>query len=127
MPTAPLPACLTPRCPGRGVHRGYCERHRRTTTQRGYGVRHQQARVGLWSTLPAPCGYCGVTIRDGETWVAAHRIDGAPSAGWMVAHGPCNERAKGDGGSKLGRTAPLDDPRAHFQPSPKRIDAAGRS
>lgn len=99
------------------MHRGYCDQHRRTTTQRGYGVPHQRERVRLWSTLPAPCGYCGVTIVDGETWVAAHRIDGVPSAGWMVSHGVCNERAKGtDGGAGLRRAAnhPLDDPRAQI-------------
>ena len=95
MPTAPLPACLEPRCPGRAVHRGYCARHRRSTTQRGYGITHQRARELLAATLPAPCGYCGLVIAPGAVWVAAHWIDGDPSAGWMVSHSVCNERAKG--------------------------------
>jgi hypothetical protein len=30
-------------------------------------------------------------------WVAAHVVDGDPSAGWVAAHAVCNERAKGRG------------------------------
>lgn len=65
-----------------------------TTTERGYGWPHQRARRRLARTLPTPCGYCGVLIRPGEPWVAAHRIDGDPKAGWIVAHPQCNEGAK---------------------------------
>ena len=94
MPTVVPVACSEPRCPGFAVHRGKCERHRQTTTERGYGRTHQQARESLGRTLPTPCGYCRVVVWRGELWVAAHRIDGDPTAGWMVAHPTCNERGK---------------------------------
>jgi hypothetical protein len=74
--------------------RGRCAQHRRTTTQRGYGLEHQRARRRLAATLPAPCGYCGRIVRVGEKWAAAHRVDGVASSGVMVAHPACNERGK---------------------------------
>lgn len=64
------------------------------TRERGYGRAHQAARRSLGRALPAPCGYCGAFVDPAEPWVAAHRIDGDPSAGWLVAHPACNERAK---------------------------------
>jgi hypothetical protein len=76
------------------VFRGRCAVHRQTTSERGYGADHQAARAQLEATLPASCGYCGVTIERGERWVAAHRVDGKPEAGYVVAHPVCNERAK---------------------------------
>jgi hypothetical protein len=48
----------------------------------------------LGRTIPAPCGYCGIVVQHGDRWVAAHRIDGNPAAGWMISHPDCNERAK---------------------------------
>jgi len=99
MPTAPLPACLMPCCPGRAVSHGYCELHRRTTSQRGYGLGHQQARDALRASLPAPCGYgCGRNLQPDGAWVAAHVVDGNPAAGWIASCPPCNERAKGGRG-----------------------------
>lgn len=86
--------CLVRGCPYDAVHRGYCELHRRTTSQRGYGAVHQGVRRALSATLPAPCGYCGAMLYPDEAWVAAHRVDGDPAAGWLVAHPMCNERAK---------------------------------
>lgn len=71
------------------------ERARGTREQRGYGVPHKRARAALGGHLPAPCGYCGRVIVPSSRWVAAHVVDGDPSAGWMVAHPDCNERAKG--------------------------------
>jgi len=56
-PTSPPAACLEPRCPDGAAERGYCARHRRTTTQRGYGIGHQRERT---AALPgARCEACG--------------------------------------------------------------------
>jgi hypothetical protein len=89
-------ACRVPRCSGYAVPRGRggCERHQETTTQRGYGLPHQRVRRELAATLPAPCGYCGKMLRLADDWVAAHRVDGNASAGYVPAHSACNERAK---------------------------------
>ena len=94
MPVAVPVACAVSRCPNAAVSdgRGRCVLHKQTMAQRGYGVAHQRARAAM--RLPAPCGYCGVVIRSGEHWVAAHVVDGDESAGWMVSHPICNERAK---------------------------------
>lgn len=95
--------CIEPRCPNL-TERTRCPEHERarqrgrarpTTTQRGYGSRHQSVREALSRTLPAPCAYCGATIRPGERWDAAHRVDGRPQFGYVVAHPACNQRAKG--------------------------------
>ena len=96
MPVAVPVACAVPRCPNAAAWdgRGRCDAHKQTMAQRGYGVPHQRAKERLRLTLPCPCGYCGVVIERGEAWVTAHVIDGQPSAGWMVAHPACNERAK---------------------------------
>ena len=50
--------------------------------------------MALAASLPAACGYCQVVIQPGEQWHAAHRVDGAPQYGYVVAHVGCNERAK---------------------------------
>lgn len=91
-----------PRCPyGALTDRTRCtdcerayQRSLGTTTQRGYGSAHQQAREQLRATLPAPCGYCGVVVQPDEDWDAAHVVDGHPEMGWCVAHPACNQRAK---------------------------------
>ena len=107
MPIAPLPACRESRCPNRAVDRGRCALHRRTTSQRGYGIGHQRARHTLRATLPAPCAYgCGRILRPDGAWVAAHVVDGDPSAGYVAACPPCNERAKGGGGVTGSKPAP---------------------
>lgn len=81
-----------------------CEQHalparaRASASDRGYGADHQRARRGLAALLKArgsvPCGYCGALIQHGQRWDAAHVIDGVPSAGYMIAHPVCNQRAK---------------------------------
>src|SRR6185369_12221439 len=90
--------CSEPGCPEFAEDRGRCRLHRRTTGQRGYGAEHQDARRSLEATLPRFCAYgCGTWLTAASSWVAAHVVDGDPSAGWAVACGPCNERAKRTG------------------------------
>lgn len=85
--------CIVCGQPGNGSR---CPRHQRPgTTARGYGTEHQAARADLARTLPAPCGYgCGTTLTPDGPWVAAHVIDGDPTAGWIASCRSCNERAK---------------------------------
>lgn len=71
------------------------DRRRGTATQRGYGPEHRTARAELRETLPDFCGYgCGTLLLPHGDWVAAHRIDGDASAGWLASCRRCNERAK---------------------------------
>lgn len=73
-----------------------CPAHARPTSRetRGYGTAHREARRRLGESMPAPCGYgCG-TILTAATFVAAHVIDGDPSAGWIASCRSCNERMK---------------------------------
>ncbi|HEX5012703.1 MAG TPA: hypothetical protein VFV72_00995, partial [Candidatus Limnocylindrales bacterium] len=59
MPNAAATACSEPGCPDAAVDRGRCARHRRTTTERGYGREHQLDRA---AALPgAKCEACGCT------------------------------------------------------------------
>jgi hypothetical protein len=73
-----------------------CAAHARPNANaRGYGHAHRKARDALASTLPAMCGYgCGTWLTAGGPWVAAHVVDGDPTAGYLVSCQPCNERAK---------------------------------
>jgi 5-methylcytosine-specific restriction endonuclease McrA len=60
-PTAPLRVCNVPGCPAWAVDgRGRCQAHRRTTTQRSYGIVHQRERA---AALPgARCERCNSTV-----------------------------------------------------------------
>ena len=61
---------------------------------RGYDAAHDRARAALLRSLPARCGYgCGTVIETPAQLVAAHVIDGDPSAGWMPSCALCNQRA----------------------------------
>ena len=72
-----------------------CERRRPSRQARGYDAAHQRARALLLTLLPAPCAYgCGAVIVAASDLVAAHVVDGDPSAGWQVSCRSCNERAK---------------------------------
>jgi len=62
MPTAPLPACLSPRCPGYAVSRGYCEQHKRSEAERHYGVDWRRVRTIVRREVQA-CERCGATGR----------------------------------------------------------------
>ena len=75
-----------------------CERRRPSRQARGYGAAHQRARALLLTLLPTPCAYgCGTVIITASDLVAAHVVDGDPSAGWQASCRSCNERAKGRG------------------------------
>jgi hypothetical protein len=72
-----------------------CERRRPSRQARGYDAAHQRARALLLTLLPTPCAYgCGAIIVAASDLVAAHVVDGDPSAGWQAACRSCNERAK---------------------------------
>jgi hypothetical protein len=87
--------CIVPQCPNLVTTGSRCPAHRGTREQRGYGAEHRAARRRLATTLPAPCGYCGVRIAQGERWDAAHVRDGRPDLGYLIAHPLCNQRARG--------------------------------
>ena len=92
-----ITACHVPGCPHAGVrdYRGRCALHRQTQTQRGYGGAHQRERRALSDSLPTYCAYgCGTWLTSDSAWVAAHVIDGVPSAGYAIACQTCNARAK---------------------------------
>ena len=75
-----------------------CERRRPSRQARGYDAAHQRARALLLTLLPTPCAYgCGAVIVAASDLVAAHVVDGDPSAGWQASCRSCNERAKGWG------------------------------
>ena len=75
-----------------------CERRRPSRQARGYDAAHQRARALLLTLLPTPCAYgCGAVIVAASDLVAAHVVDGDPSAGWQASCRSCNERAKGRG------------------------------
>jgi hypothetical protein len=75
---------------------------------RGYGAAHERARASLAAMLPAPCACgCGAVLDVGSDWVAAHLVDGNPSAGWAAMCRSGNERMKRRGwGSASDGTAP---------------------
>ena len=53
------------------------------------------SRALLLTLLPIPCAYgCGAVIVAASDLVAAHVVDGDPSAGWQASCRSCNERAK---------------------------------
>lgn len=90
MPTAPLPACLTPRCPGRAVARGYCEQHKRSEAERGYGRAH---RVDRMVNRPgARCERCGATVglhRDHRIPASMGGDDSPANKRWLCR--PCHD------------------------------------
>jgi hypothetical protein len=93
---APTRVLSGARCPACARKR---EASRPSREARGYGREHAAARAVLLTMLPTPCGYgCGRVLATPEDLVAAHRVDGDPSAGWMAACRSCNERAKQRGG-----------------------------
>ena len=123
MPYAPLPACAEPRCPGRAVYRGRCERHRplTTTTARGYGATHQRERA---AALPgAKCEACGCTRnlqRDHRIPTTLGGSEHPSNKRWLCRcpeHG-CHDRVgmRRDtpvgGGQTTGRLLSLADPGA---------------
>jgi len=51
----PMP-CLSPRCPYLGVHRGYCQRHRTSESERGYGREWRRVRAEVRGDACERCG-----------------------------------------------------------------------
>lgn len=86
-----------------------CDRRRASSRParqaRGYGADHERARALLLALLPTPCAYgCGAVIVAAYDLVAAHVVDGDPTAGWQASCRSCNERAK----SRRGWGSPSD-------------------
>ena len=78
-PTAPMPACLEPRCPGRAVPggRGRCAAHRLTDAERGNGAAHRRERR---AALPgARCEACGATVDLQRDHRIPHSLGGSDS------------------------------------------------
>ena len=100
MALRPCLECGTPtnqtRCPTHTTtHRAQQNQGRPTSTTRGYGTQHQQARKQLATTLPTHCWYgCGTILTPNSNWVAAHITDGDPNSPRVVSCRTCNERAK---------------------------------
>ena len=90
MPTAPRSACLRSRCPGLAVHRGYCEQHKRSEAQRGYGREHRVDRTV--NRLGATCERCGSTDRLERDHRIPRSMGGDESQGnkrWLCR--PCHD------------------------------------
>ena len=93
-------ACLTAGCPGFAVHKGRCERHRQTTTQRGYGARWQAMSRGL--RHGAACEMCGSQGRLAVDHVTPRSLGGSDArtnlrtlcANCHARHGAQSNRAR---------------------------------
>ena len=105
-----------------GTRCAACERRRPSRQARGYGAAHERARATLAAMLPAPCACgCGALLGAGSDWVAAHLVDGDPSAGWAAMCRSGNEHMKrrgwgstSDGVTPAGTRARLLAPRPGF-------------
>jgi hypothetical protein len=97
-----------------------CERRRPSRQARGYDATHQRARAALATTLPAPCACgCGTVLDVASDWVAAHLVDGDPSAGWMAMCRSGNERMKRRGWGGIPEDVASASTRAsHLAPRP---------
>jgi hypothetical protein len=79
-------------------------RSRASTTQRGYGHRHQQERRRwdlLVQTGTVPCVRCGYLIPAGSRWHLDHEDDGIHYRG--PAHSRCNVVAAAKRGNAIAR------------------------
>ena len=99
-----LRVCSTPGCPEL-VTKGRCtscagdlERNRGTTTERGYGTKHQRIRA-WWEPRVASgkvnCARCGERISPLEQWHLDHTDDRTGYLG--PSHVACNTGARGGG------------------------------
>lgn len=89
-----LRICIETGCPDL-TPKTRCRLHTKTRHERGYGKAHYAARRGLARSLPTYCGYgCGTWLTGSSDWIAAHRVDGDASAGYLISCRRCNERAK---------------------------------
>ena len=105
--------CPHTRCPNLTPrHARYCPEHaqayehrRGTTTQRGYGHAHQQARAQAAhrvNTLTATCHRCNLIILPTEAWDLGHSDDRTTWIG--PEHARCNRSAGGTKGAKIRNT-----------------------
>lgn len=111
MPAAPRRVCAEPGChaltagraPRCAPHAHALEQRRGSRQARGYGAAHVSARSALASRLPAVCGAPGHAelILPGTDWVAAHRVDGDPSQGWVATCRAGNEAMKRGGAGRI--------------------------
>ena len=69
-----------------------------TTTERGYGWRHQQRRAALLPlALGMPCPLCGKTMLSGQALDLHHPVrlvDDATSIGTQIVHAKCNRSGR---------------------------------
>jgi 5-methylcytosine-specific restriction protein A len=56
-----MQVCAEPRCPHPAVHRGRCQVHRRSESERGYGPEWRRLRAIVRVEEPA-CRRCGSTV-----------------------------------------------------------------
>lgn len=94
MPRRPAARCSTPRCPHLKpcpVHRAPRApgQHRRSTSERGYGSKHQAASKACIEAQPW-CSWCGAY----EDLVADHIVPGQPEDGYQTLCRSCNTRRR---------------------------------
>lgn len=86
-----LRVCPVVDCPNL-TKSGPCEKHRQTTSQRGYGTQHQRERA-RWAPLvesgAVDCRRCGTRIGAAEPWDLGHP-DAACDAPKGPEHRRCN-------------------------------------
>lgn len=95
MPTAAPTACSQPGCPRSAVERGRCIVHRRSTSERGYGLAHQvRRRAELARYSPSdPCPRCGRPL--GADRAALDLGHGPNQVGYSgLEHASCNRGAR---------------------------------
>lgn len=68
--------CSVKGCPGLATHRGRCETHQLTTSQRDYGAQHQAERRAWQRRIDSgeviTCRRCKKPIEPGQPWDLGH-------------------------------------------------------
>lgn len=97
MPVAAPTACNQASCPYPAIDRGRCARHRRTTTQRGYGPIHQRVRAREVARYRPTdlCPRCNQELgADPDALDLGHTDDRRGYQG--LEHASCNRSARGN-------------------------------